>query len=114
MTKKQQITEKWAKEKQAVRATQVAFDLAEKVQHRIRRQALEENLTPSDYIRKVLGLKISTKPKRLRLSVSLSAEEMLQLAEDYQLSPDDRVAIKQKAAEALIAHAEQLATPRAD
>lgn len=108
MIKKQQITEKWAKEKQAVRATQVAFDLAEKVQYHIRRQALEENLTPSDYIRKVLGLKVSAKPKRLRLSISLSADEMIQLAENYDLSPDDRVAIKQKAAEVLIAHSEDL------
>lgn len=108
MTDKQYITEKWAKEKQAVRATQVAFDLAEKVQHCIRRQALEENLTPSDYIRKVLGLKVSTKPKRLRLSISLSADEMIQLAENYGLLPDDRVAIKQKAAEILIAHSKDL------
>lgn len=40
-----------------MRATQVAFDLAEKVQHTIRKQAVEENLTLSDYVRKVLGLK---------------------------------------------------------
>ncbi len=82
--------------------------MAEKVQLCIRRRALEENLSPSDYIRKVLGLKISTKPKRLRLSISLSAEEMIQLAAQYGLSPDDRVAIKQKAAEMLIAHSESL------
>ncbi|PID64811.1 MAG: hypothetical protein CR977_03075 [Gammaproteobacteria bacterium] len=108
MSKKQQINAKWAKEKQAVRATQVAFDLAEKVQHRIRKQAVQENLTPSDYIRKTLGLKISARPKRLRLSVSLTPDDMLQLAERFGLTADDRIAIKQKAAEALIEHAEHL------
>lgn len=108
MTKKQKITEKWDKEQKAVRATQVAFDLTEKVQQRIRKRAVDELLTPSDYVRKVLGLKISDKPKRLRLSVSLSPDEMLQLAQRFDLSPDDRVAIKQKAAELLVSHVQSL------
>lgn len=95
-------------EKKIVRATQVAFDLAENTQINIRRQALLDNVSPSDYVRKVLGLEMSGKPKRLRLSVSLTSDEITKLADTYGIASDNRVAIKQKAAEILINHAETL------
>lgn len=105
---KKKITEKWEKEKKAVRATQVAFDVGEKVQQAIRREAVNHNLAPSDCIRTILGLKTTHKPKRLRLSVSLTESDFEVLAARFDLDPEDRLAIKHKAAELLIEHVNHL------
>ena len=42
--------EKWLKQEQAIRATQMAFDLSSEVQKNIKKQAIDEELTPSDMI----------------------------------------------------------------
>ncbi|PID62168.1 MAG: hypothetical protein CR974_03660 [Gammaproteobacteria bacterium] len=107
MTQKKHITEKWEREKKAVRATQMAFDVGEKVQQAIRREAVNRNLAPSDCIRSILGLKTLPKPKRLRLSVSLSESDFIELAARFGLDPDDKLGIKQQAAQLLIKYAQQ-------
>lgn len=99
--------EKWEKEKKAVKAIQVAFDVGEEVQYALRREALDMGVTPSDRIRQILGLPVQKKPVRPRLSISLSEEDFITLAEEYGLSVDDRLNIKQKAAESLIHHIRQ-------
>lgn len=99
--------QKWDNELKAARATQVAFDLSLQVQRKIKRDAVDSDLTPSDMIREVLGLGVRSRKKRQRLTLSLSAEDMAFLAEKYQLDLDDAVAIKRHAAEELIAYAEQ-------
>ena len=104
MASRKKLPERWHKEKQASRAIQVAFDLGEKVQNVIRREALERGINPSDRIREILGLKVNAKPKRLRLSISLAEADFDVLAKEFDLDPDDRVSIKQKAAERLLQH----------
>lgn len=94
----------WDKERRAVRAVQVAFDLDEKVQQVIRQEALDLGLNPSDRIRQILGLAVVSKPKRLRLSISLGESDLKALAERFDLSEEDRVSIKQQAAEELVSH----------
>ena len=105
--KKQKILNKWATEKKAVKATQVAFDVGEKIQYVIRKEALDRSINPSDRIRQILGLKVSRKPKRLRLSISLSDEDMAFLAKAYKLDSNDPVEVKRRAAEKLIEHVRQ-------
>lgn len=102
--KKRKIPQKWEDEKKAIRATQVAFDVGEQVQYVIRKEALDRNVNPSDRIRQILGLKVLSKPKRLRLSVSLNNDEMAYLAKAYQVDVDDPVEIKRRAAEKLVEH----------
>ncbi len=104
MASRKKLPDRWHKEKQASRAVQVAFDLGEKVQTVIRREALERGINPSDRIRQILGLKVNAKPKRLRLSISLAETDFANLAEEFGLDPADRVSIKQKAAERLVQH----------
>ncbi len=99
-----QWPQKWQDEKKAIKATQVAFDVGEKIQYVIRKEALDRNINPSDRIRQILGLQVSRKPKRLRLSISLSNEDMAYLADSYQLQESDPIEIKRKAAEKLIEH----------
>ncbi|WP_394130448.1 hypothetical protein [Shewanella maritima] len=96
MTKSKTLPEEWLKNQKAAKATQVAFDLDEKFQYAIRKAALDEGLSPSDQIRTILGLEISKRPKRPRLTVSLSPADYVLLAEKYDLSPDQQLEIKKR------------------
>ncbi len=106
--KKHKILKKWEAEKKAVKATQVAFDVGEKIQYVIRKEALDRSINPSDRIRQILGLKVSRKPKRLRLSISLSDDDMAFLAKAYQLKTNDPVEVKRRAAEKLVEHVKDI------
>ena len=107
MGKKKKLPDKWQEERKAIRATQIAFDVGEKIQYIIRKEALEKGINPPDRIRQILGLKVSRKPKRLRLSISLTNEDMQILAKEFGLDADDSLEIKHRAAQLLIQHAEQ-------
>jgi len=99
-----QIPEKWQSSVKAIKAVQVAFDMDEKIQLSIRKQALDAGLSPSDQIRDILGLPINKRPKRPRLTVSLAPSDYQLLAEKYQLSADDQLEIKKKLMDDLISH----------
>ncbi|WP_448211284.1 hypothetical protein [Colwellia sp. MEBiC06753] len=100
------IPEKWQSSVKAIKAVQVAFDLDEKFQMAIRREALEAGLSPSDQIRTILGLPTSKRPKRPRLTVSLSATDYELLAEKYNLAPEQQLEIKKKLMEDLLSYVE--------
>ncbi len=102
MVANSQLPAKWAKEKKAAKAIQVAFDVGNDVQTKIKKEALDHNLSASDRVRQILGLEVTSKPKRPRLSISLSTQDFVVLAEKYGMDQNDNVGIKQKAAEALI------------
>ncbi|MBR9727733.1 hypothetical protein ACFOD0_05380 [Shewanella intestini] len=107
MSKGKHLPEAWLKNQKAAKATQVAFDLDEKFQYTIRKAALDEGLSPSDQIRTILGLVVSKRPKRPRLTVSLSAEDYVLLADKYGLSPDDQLEIKKRVLDDLVHFVEQ-------
>lgn len=98
---------KWQRQAQAVRATQMAFDLSADVQKSIKKQAIDEELTPSDMIRKILALEVKSKKTRQRLSFNLNDDEITQLAARFNVPTDDKRAVKQKVAELLIAYTQQ-------
>ena len=93
----------WSHESKAIKATQVAFDISTEAQKRLKLMAIHNDLSPSDQMRKILGLP-NKKPVRPRLTISLSADDYVFLAEHYRLDPSDKLAIKEKAAEEIIAH----------
>ncbi len=97
-------SKKWEREKKAVRAVQLAFDVGEEVNRQIRLEALERNLNPPDRVREILGLPVNGKPVRPRLSISLSEEDFEQLAVQFDTDPADRLKIRQIAAEKLIGY----------
>jgi len=99
-----EIPEKWQSSVKAIKAVQVAFDMDEKIQLSIRKQALDAGLSPSDQIRDILGLPINKRPKRPRLTVSLAPSDYLILAEKYSLSAEDQLEIKKKLMDDLITH----------
>ncbi len=98
---------RWQGSDEAIRAVQVAFDVEEAVLESVRSAAFEQHVSTSDQIRQVLGLATTSKPKRPRLTVSLSAADYEFLAQRYGLAPDDRLAIKERATRDLIAFAGQ-------
>jgi len=98
------LPEKWSSSIKAVKAVQVAFDIDEKIQFEIRKKALEAGLSPSDEIRSILGLPTNRRPKRPRLTVSLSPQDYEILAEKYQLDPDQQLEIKRKLMDDLVQH----------
>lgn len=102
MTKK--IPEKWQSSVKAIKAVQVAFDMDEKIQLSIRKEALEAGLSPSDQIRDILGLPVNKRPKRPRLTVSLAPTDYQVLAEKYGLQADQQLEIKRKLMDELINH----------
>lgn len=95
-------SEKWQSATKAIKATQVAFDMDEKIQYQIRRQALENGISPSDQIRQILGLPNSRRPKRPRLTVSLNQEDYRLLAEKYGLEADAQLEIKKVVVDELV------------
>jgi len=98
------VLDKWQSSVKAAKATQIAFDMDEKVQLEIRKEALEAGLSPSDKIREILGLPTNKRPKRPRLTVSLSAEDYQVLADKYQLEAEQQLEIKRKLMDDLINH----------
>lgn len=98
------IPDKWQSSVKAIKAVQIAFDMDEKIQLSIRKQALDAGLSPSDQIRDILGLPINKRPKRPRLTVSLAPSDYQLLAEKYQLKAEDQLEIKKKLMDDLITH----------
>ena len=96
------IPEKWQSSVKAAKAVQVAFDMDEKIQLSIRKDALDAGLSPSEQIRSILGLPISKRPKRPRLTVSLAPADYELLAEKYQLDAEQQLEIKKRLMDDLI------------
>jgi hypothetical protein len=93
---------RWSGSDDALRAVQVAFDVEQAVMDAVRTAAFHNNLSTSDQIRQVLQLSTASRPKRPRLTVSLTAQDYEVLAERYGIAPDDRLAIKERVTQALI------------
>ncbi|MCY4045582.1 MAG: hypothetical protein OXE99_10940 [Cellvibrionales bacterium] len=88
------LPEKWQSEQKAIRAIQLAFDLDEKIQSVIREEAQHTGVSASEHIRAILGLPVTGKPVRPRLTVSLKPEDFAWLAEKYQVDATNRKQIK--------------------
>ena len=94
---------RWQSSDAAIKAVQVAFDVEEKVLETVRRTAFEANRSTSDQIRHLLGLPTAGRPKRPRLTVTLSSDDYILLGQRYGLEPEEHLAIKEAATRELIA-----------
>jgi hypothetical protein len=100
-----QLPNQWQHSNKSIRAVQLVFELNKSISDTIRYQANKHGLSPSDQIRSVIGLE-TKQPKRPRLTISLSEEEYATLAQRYNLSIDNKVAIRQAIADELIAYSQ--------
>jgi hypothetical protein len=87
---------RWTGSDDALRAVQVAFDVEQGVLNAVRRAAFENDLSTSDQIRQVLQLSTSSRPKRPRLTVSLTGEDYAILGQRYGVDPENRLEIKER------------------
>lgn len=96
---------RWESSDRAIRAVQVAFDVEQSVLEAVRRSAFEHDRSTSDEIRHLLDLPISGRPKRPRLTVSLTPDDYAMLGARYGLDPEDRLGIKEQVTRELISFA---------
>jgi len=98
---KKKISKKWTGSDKSIKAIQVVFELESEQSKSIRIDAIKKDLSPSDYIRQIVGLP-GKKPIRPRLSVSLSDEDYAILGKRYNIKPDKKDEIRQKMKDELI------------
>jgi len=96
-----ELPKKWQQSAKVVKAVQIAFDMDTKLQYSIRRSALDKGISPSEQIRHLLDLPTHKKPKRPRLTVSLSTEDYQQLGKRYQIPAEQQLEIKKSVIEEL-------------
>jgi len=101
MALKKKAPDAWKGSEKSIRAVQVIFELEQAQSRTLRIKAIEKDLSPSDYIRDIIGLP-RKKPVRPRLSISLSAEDYILLAKRYDLRPEDKGKIRERIKEELI------------
>lgn len=108
MNEKKPIPEAWEKSNKSIKAVQVIFELEQAVSRTLRIRAIQQDLSPSDYIRDIVGLP-RKKPVRPRLSISLSAEDYQILAKKYHLQSDEKDKIRAAIKDELIkSHTDKL------
>jgi len=94
MPDKKKVPKSWTKSDKNIRAVQVIFELEQAQSKALRIDAINKDLSPSDYIRDIVGLP-RKKPIRPRLSISLSEEDYKTLAKRYKLKPDQKDKIRE-------------------
>ncbi|MGB5444971.1 MAG: hypothetical protein WBM99_05615 [Psychromonas sp.] len=104
---KGELPKKWQQSANVAKAVQIAFDMDMQLQYSIRRSALDKGISPSEQIRDLLELPTNTKPKRPRLTVSLSDEDYQRLGERYNIPADQQLEIKKSVIEELTRFAQQ-------
>lgn len=105
MPGKKKLPQRWEGSTKAARAVQIAFDLDQQLQGRIRRAACLKDVSPSYLIRSILDLPLSPPPKRPRLTVSLSPDDYEILAGRYGVAATETWLIRRLVMEQLIVFA---------
>jgi len=106
MAASKKLPASWQQSNKSIRAVQVVFELEQAVSLDLRIRAIKQDLSPSDYIREVIGLP-RKKPLRPRLSVSLSEEDYQLLAKRYKLSPEQKSEIRSRIKQELVERHQQ-------
>lgn len=98
--KRKTTSANWTGSTQQIKAIQVAFELGDDIPDYIREQAVLNGITPSDQIRKIIGLPCK-KIKRPRLTLSLRPEDYEHLSDKYGLATDDKAGIRTRISQEL-------------
>ncbi|MCU7816142.1 MAG: hypothetical protein KZQ89_15785 [Candidatus Thiodiazotropha sp. (ex Lucinoma kastoroae)] len=94
---------KWTKEKSVLKKLQMHFSFQQNVMRRIRYDAADASIMPSDIIRRIIGLPY-TKVQRPRIGLSFNKELLEQLAEKYGLDAADEAGIQRRVIEEVNQH----------
>jgi len=105
------VNNKWSKEKTVLRKLQMHFTFQQDVLRKIRYEAADASIVPSDIIRKIIGLTY-VKVQRPRIGLSFNRDELNQLAQKYDLNAIDEAEIKRKVLEEVNQHYQPEDKPR--
>lgn len=94
---------KWSKEKDVLRKVQIHFGFQQKILASIRHDAADENINPSDVVRKLIDLPYK-RIQRARLGLSFNNEDLSSLAERYRLDGINEKEIKRRVMEEINIH----------
>jgi len=92
------MNKKWKNEKSVLRKLQMHFTFQQDILRKIRHDAADASIVPSDIVRKIIGLPY-VKVQRPRVGLSFNQDELAQLAEHYGLDAMDEAEIKRKVLE---------------
>ncbi len=97
------MNNKWTKEKKVLKKLQLHFSFQQDIMRRIRYDAADALITPSDIIRRIIGLPY-VKVQRPRIGLSFTPEVLAQLAAKYNLEAADEAEIKRRVIDEVIQH----------
>ena len=89
---------KWEQESARIRKVQISLDFSDSADILLRILAAREHKAPSSLIREILGMPVSP-PKRARIGVSFNDDELKELAQRYDIDPQNRAEIRRKVTE---------------
>jgi hypothetical protein len=72
---------------------QLSFDLEDGIMSKIKSISIRDGISPNDVVRRVIGLDVS-KPKRPRISLSMTQSELIQVSSEMDINPDDSGQLK--------------------
>lgn len=72
-----------------IKKMQLAFEFGEGIEKGLKSEAINNGLSPTAQLRKILGLPVDM-PVKPRLSITLSESDLKTLAERYGIEPGDR------------------------
>jgi len=90
---KNNIPKRFTTSDRQIKKMQLAFEFAEGIDKGLKSEALTNGLSPTAQLRKILGLPVDM-PVKPRLSVTLSEDDRLLLAQRYNIDPDDRAFLR--------------------
>jgi hypothetical protein len=86
---------KWIQEKEALKKIQVHFTLNDTVDTALRHDAIEQDMSPSNVLRKLIGLKYTT-ISRPRIALNLTDLDFQSLSERYDIPIEDKEELKRQ------------------
>ncbi len=95
--------DKWDKEKDALKKVQIHFAFQQDIIASIRHNAADDNINPSDIIRKIVGLPY-TKIQRARIGLSFNREDLEYLAKRYGLEDINERELRRRVMEEINLH----------
>ena len=96
-------TDRWEKEKHALRKVQIHFAFQQEIISSIRHDAADNNINPSDIVRKIVGLPYK-KIQRARIGLSFNDADLDYLAKRYGVDDKDEKEVKRRVMEEINFH----------
>jgi len=83
------IPKRFTESDKQIKKMQLAFEFGDAIEKGLKSEAIENGLSPTAQLRKILNLPTDA-PVKPRLSITLSDEDLKILAQRYNIEPNDR------------------------